>query len=471
MVGKSVAKIDALSLAMGKPLYTDDMNFKDLIHVKLLTSPHAHAIITDIDTSAAENYPGVLGILTYKNCSQVLHTTAGQGYPEPSPYDTRLFNKKVKYVGDRVAAVAAESIEIAKEAIKLIQVKYKVLNPIFDWNESIGNSTIIHNEGDVKYLIPVFYDPSKNHVAHIDAEIGDIDKGFADADHTIDLKVRNHYGQHCPLETHISIAYLDEHDRLVVRSATQVPYHARRIIAQVLDLPVARVRVIKPRIGGGFGTKQEIITEIIVATFTLQLNRPVKLEYTRKEEFISARTRHPMTTRLKAGVKKDGTITAMDMKVLSNTGAYGTHGLTVLSNTGSKTLPLYHCDNIRFVGDTVYTNLPVAGAYRGYGGTQAALAMEIVMDELARKIGMDPAEFRLLNHIKPGETSPIFKALGEGAEGHEQTVDSCGLSDCIKQGADAIGWWSREENKKKYSTETKKRGFGLVCLMQGSAIP
>jgi CO/xanthine dehydrogenase Mo-binding subunit len=178
-----------------------------------------------------------------------------------------------------------------------------------------------------------------------------------------------------------------------------------------------------------------------------------------------------MTTRLKAGVKKDGTITAMDMKVLSNTGAYGSHGLTVLSNTGSKTLPLYHCDNIRFIGDTVYTNLPVAGAYRGYGGTQAALAMEIVMDELAKGIGMDPAEFRLLNHIKPGETSPIFKALGEGTEGHEQTVDSCGLSECIKQGADAIDWWSREEYKKKYSTETKKRGFGLVCLMQGSAIP
>lgn len=471
VVGKSIAKVDALSLAMGRPLYTDDMDFKDLIYVKLLTSPHAHAIITDIDTSAAEKYSGVLGILTHKNCSQVLHTTAGQGYPEPSPYDTRLFNKKVKYVGDRVAAVAAESLEIAEEALKLIQVKYKVLKPIFDWDQALGNQIVIHDEGDAKYLIPVFYDPAKNHVSHLDAEVGDIDKGFTEAEYIIDCKVRNHYGQHCPLEPHISIAYLDEHDRLVVRSATQVPFHARRIIAQVLNLPVARVRVIKPRIGGGFGAKQEIITEIIAASFTLQLKRPVKLEYTRKEEFISARTRHPMTTRLKAGVKKDGTITAIDMKVLSNTGAYGTHGLTVLSNTGSKTLPLYHCDNIRFIGDTVYTNLPVAGAYRGYGGTQASLAMEIVIDELARKIGMDPAEFRLLNHIKPGETSPIFKALGEGIEGHEQTVDSCGLSDCIKQGADAIGWWSREDYKKNHNTKTNKRGFGLACLMQGSAIP
>ncbi|MHA2246388.1 MAG: xanthine dehydrogenase family protein molybdopterin-binding subunit [Candidatus Hodarchaeales archaeon] len=471
VVGKSVPKVDALSLAMGKPLFTEDIDFKDLVHVKLLTSPHAHAIITDINIDAAEKLPGVLGILTHKNCSQILHTTAGQGYPEPSVYDTRMFNRKVKFVGDGVAAVAAESIQIAEEAIKLIKVDYKVLEPIFNWDEALGNPIVIHDEGDAKYLIPVFYDPAKNHVSHVDAEVGDIDKGFAAADYIIDRAVRNHYGQHCPLEPHISITYLDEYDRLVVRSATQVPYHARRIIAQVLNLPIARVRVIKPRIGGGFGSKQEIITEIIAASFTLQLKRPVKLEYTRKEEFISSRTRHPMTTRLKAGVKKDGTITAIDMKVLSNTGAYGTHGLTVLSNTGSKTLPLYHCENIRFIGDTVYTNLPVAGAYRGYGGTQAALAMEIVMDELARKIEMDPAEFRLLNHIKLGETSPIFKALGEGTEGHEQTVDSCGLSDCIKLGADAIGWWSREEHKKKYNTETKKRGFGLICLMQGSAIP
>ncbi len=471
VVGRSVAKIDSLSLALGKPLFTDDTSIKDMVYVKILHSPYAHAEIITIDTTEAEKLPGVLGVLTHKNASQVLHTTAGQGYPEPSVYDTRMFNKKVKFVGDSVAAVAAESNQIAEEAIKLIKVDYKVLEPIFNWDEALGNPIVIHDEEEAKYLIPVFYDPAMNHVSHVDAEVGDIDKGFAEADYIIDRKVRNHYGQHCPLEPHISISYLDEHDRLVVRSATQVPYHARRIIAQVLNLPIARVRVIKPRIGGGFGSKQEIITEIIAASFTLQLKRPVKLEYTRKDEFISARTRHPMTTRLKAGVKKDGTITAIDMKVLSNTGAYGTHGLTVLSNTGSKTLPLYHCDNIRFVGDTVYTNLPVAGAYRGYGGTQAALAMEIVMDELARKIGMDPAEFRLLNHIKSGETSQIFKAIGEGTEGHEQTVDSCGLSDCIKQGADAIGWWSREEHKKKHNTEAKKRGFGLACLMQGSAIP
>ncbi|MHA2225382.1 MAG: xanthine dehydrogenase family protein molybdopterin-binding subunit [Candidatus Hodarchaeales archaeon] len=471
VVGESVVKIDALSLALGKPLFTDDIPFKNLVHVKMLYSPHAHAEIIAIDTRQAEKLQGVLGILTYKNSSQVLHTTAGQGYPEPSVYDTRMFNKKVKYIGDRVAAVAAESIKIAQKAIELIKVKYKVLDPIFDWNESLGNSITIHNEGEAKYLIPVAYDAEKNHVAHIDAEVGDIVKGFEDAEILIDKTVSNHYAQHCPLEPHISIAYLDEFDRLVVRTATQVPFHARRIIAQVLNLPISRVRVIKPRIGGGFGTKQEIITELITASFTLQLKRPIKFEFTRKEEFISSRTRHPMTVNLKVGAKRDGTITAMDMKVLSNTGAYGSHGLTVMSNTGSKTLPLYHCENIRFIGDTVYTNLPVAGAYRGYGGTQAALAMEIVMDGVARKIGMDPANFRLKNHIKEGESSPIFKALGEGTEGHEQTVDSVGLSECIKLGADAIGWLNREEHKKKYNTETKKRGFGLACLMQGSSIP
>ncbi len=471
VVGKSVAKVDAMSLALGKSLFTDDKDFPNLAHVKVLYSPHAHAIITHIDTTEAEKLPGVLAILTHKNSSQVLHTTAGQGYPEPSPYDTRLFNKKMKFVGDRVAAVAAESIKIAEKAIDLIEVKYEVLEPIFDWDKSLGNKIVIHDEGDAIFPIPVFYEPEKNHVSHLDAEVGDLEKGFAEADVIVEHTVQNHYGQHCPIEPHISISYLDEHDRLIVRTATQVPFHARRILARVLDIPLSRIRVIKPRIGGGFGTKQEIITELITAPFALTLKRPVKFEFTRKEEFVSARTRHPMTSRFKAGAKKDGTITAMDMQILSNTGAYGSHGLTVLSNTGSKTLPLYHCENIRFIGDTVYTNLPVGGAYRGYGATQAALAMEIVIDDLALSIGMDPAKFRLKNHIKTGETSPIFKALGEGTEGVEQTVDSVGLSECITKGAEAINWWNREEIKKMNSTETVKRGFGMVSLMQGSSIP
>ncbi len=471
VVGKSVDKIDSLSLALGKPLFTDDVPFKNMVHVKMLYSPYALATITKIDTTQAEKIPGVLGVLTHKNASQVLHTTAGQGYPEPSPYDTRMFNKRVKYVGDRVAAIAAETPLIAEKALDLIQVEYEIHDPIFNWDEALGNSTIIHSEGDAEYKIPVSYEPMKNHVAHMDAEVGDLAKGFAEADIIVEKTVRNHYGQHCPIEPHISIAYIDEHDRLVIRTATQVPFHARRIVAMVLGLPVSKVRVIKPRIGGGFGTKQEIITEIITGAFAVKLNRPVKFELTRKEEFISARTRHPMTTRFKAGVKKDGTITAMDMQVLSNTGAYGSHGLTVMSNTGSKALPLYKCKNIKFVGDTVYTNLPVAGAYRGYGATQSTLAMETVMDELARRIGIDPAEFRLRNHIKEGETSPIFKALGEGTEGHEQTIDSIGLTECIKLGAKEINWWNRENIKKKANTSTIKRGFGMVSLMQGSSIP
>ncbi|MHA2346482.1 MAG: xanthine dehydrogenase family protein molybdopterin-binding subunit [Candidatus Hodarchaeales archaeon] len=471
VVTKSVPKKDALSLAMGKPMYTDDKDFKDLLHVKMLYSPHAHAIIENIDTTDAEKLTGVVDILTYENCSQVLHTTAGQGFPEPSPYDTRLFNKKVKFVGDRVAAVAAETIEIAEKALSLIKVQYSILEPILDHDTALGNEIVIHDENEVKYIIPVFYEPTKNHVSHLDAEVGDLKQGFAEADVIVERTVRNHYGQHCPLEPHISIAYIDDYDRLIVRTATQVPFHARRIIAQILEIPISQIRVIKPRIGGGFGTKQELITEPIVASFTWKLKRPVKFEFTRKEEFISARTRHPMTTRFKAGVKKDGTITAMDMHCLSNTGAYGSHGLTVLSNTGSKTLPLYHCNNIRFVGDTVYTNLPVGGAYRGYGGTQAALAMEIVIDELAEQIGMDPAKFRLMNHIKKGETSPIFKALGEGTEGVEQTVDSVGLSECIEKGAIAIDWWNREKIKEKQNSDKIKRGFGLSCVMQGSSIP
>ncbi|WP_455139871.1 xanthine dehydrogenase family protein molybdopterin-binding subunit [Candidatus Hodarchaeum mangrovi] len=471
VVTKSIPKIDALSLALGKPLYTDDQDFRNLVHVRCLYSPHAHARILSIDTSEAEKLPGVFDILTYKNASQVLHTTAGQGYPEPSVYDTRIFNKKVKYVGDRVAAVAAETNKIAEKAVSLINVKYEVLEPIFNWDESYENKIVIHDEGEAMYIIPVEYNASKNLVASLDVECGDIEKGFAEADHIIERITRNHYGQHCPLEPHISIAYLDEYDRLTIRTATQVPFHARRIISSVLKIPLKRVRVIKPRIGGGFGTKQEVVTELITGAFALRLKRPVKFEMTREEEFVSARTRHPMTIKFKAGVKNNGTITAMDMQVVSNTGAYGSHGLTVMSNTGSKSLPLYHCNNIRFVGNTVYTNLPVAGAYRGYGGTQSAFAMEIMMDELAHCIKMDPAKFRLMNHIKEGETSPIFKALGEGTEGHEQIMESVGLTECIEKGAEWINWWNREEIKKKHSTNTKKRGFGMVTLMQGSSIP
>jgi probable selenate reductase molybdenum-binding subunit len=473
-VNRSERKVDSLALAQGKPLYVADMHKKGMLHVKFLWSPHAHARIKSIDVSKAESLSGVHHILTYKNVPRIIHTTAGQGYPEPSPYDNYLFDNKVRYVGDRVACVAAESIEIAERAVKLINVEYEILPAVFDPEKAMDkDAPIIHDEEEAKVLIPVFYEPKKNHVSHVDFSFGNIEEELERADFVIERKFKTHYAQHCPIEPHVCMAYFDERDshesdRIIVRTSTQVPFHARRITAYALDVPLKRLRMIKPRIGGGFGTKQEVLLEQVATLLCIRTRRPILIELTRSEEFISSRTRHPQVVWVRCGVMKDGSITALDLKVLSNTGAYGTHGLTVMSNSGSKTLPLYRMNAVGFTGDTVYTNLPVGGAYRGYGATQAAFAMEVIVDELAEAICMDPAEFRLKNHIKSGEGSPVFKALGEGKEGVEQTIQSCALSECIQLGMEEIQWTKK---RSKPGVGPIKRGIGMACLMQGSAIP
>lgn len=468
-VNHSLTKVDAMGLVCGKQKFVADLDVADLLYIKVLTSPHAHAVIKKIDTKQAEKIDGVVAIYTYKDTPSYRRTTAGQGFPEPSPYDTCILDKKVRFVGDRVAIVAAESPEIAQEACRKIKVEYDVLKPIFDPEKAMDKGApVIHDEKDCSVPIPIFYDPSRNHCSHVETSVGDVKKGFKQADVVIENKYKLHYAQHCPIEPHTCMAMLDENDRLVLRTSTQVPFHARRITAQTLGIPLKNVRVVKPRIGGGFGTKQEVLLEDVCGFVTIKTRRPCLWEMTREEEFVSSRTRHPMVVKIKTGVKKDGTITAISMKVLSNTGAYGSHALTVLSNCGSKVLPLYRADNIEFIGDTVYTNLPVGGAYRGYGATQAAFAMECQMDEMAQAIKMDPVKFRQMNHIQEGETSPIFKALGEGREGVDMVINSCGLSECITKGMKLIDW------KKKYNKPgkgTKKRGVGMCCLMQGSSIP
>lgn len=466
-IGKNIGKIDAMALATGQPLFTDDISFPNTLHIKILYSPHAHAIIEDIDTSEAEKIPRVKLILTYKNTPQVLHTTAGQGWPEPSPYDTCMFNKKVRYVGDRVAAVAAETEEIAYEALKHIKVNYKKLPAVFDPEEAMKEGApVIHDEEGISGV----YNPKRNIVSHIEVKAGDIEKGFEESDVVVEDTFEMQYAQHCPIEPHATITYLDEYGRLVIRTSTQVPFHVRRIVAQVLEIPVQNIRVIKPRIGGGFGVKQEIILEEISAFVTLKTSRPARLVYTREEEFVSSRTRHPMKVTVKIGAKKNGIFNAIKMYALSNNGAYGTHGLTVTSNTGSKTLPLYNkAPNIEFIADVAYTNLPVAGAYRGYGATQGYAALEQVVDEIAEKLGMGPAEIRKINHIKAGETSPIFKALGEGREGVTQYIQSEATDKLLELGIKEIGWY--EKIRKPVEDATKVRGIGMALLMQGSGIP
>ena len=468
VVNKSVEKVDGLSLTTGRAVFADDFAPKDCLVAKIVLSPHAHANIRSIDTRAALALPGVVAVLTHEDVPRIPHTKAGQGYPEPSPYDTYVLDNKVRFVGDRVAVVAARSRAIAEQAVRLIKVDYEVLEAVLDYEKAMDDGApVIHDEPDSSRIADV----QKNIAAEVGFKLGE--SLFDDSDHVVEGTWRTQYAQHCPLEPHIVVGWLDPHGRLVLHTSTQVPFHARRITAQALGLRVRDIRVIKPRIGGGFGAKQEVLIEDLVAALVLKTRLPVKLEYTRWEEFISSRTRHPMTVSLSVGANADGSVTDADLRVISNTGANGSHSLTVICCAGGKVFPLYHFKKMNFEAKAVYSNLPVSGAYRGYGATQSAFAMECAMDQLAEKLKMDPIEFRKKNHIRQGETSPVFRLLGEGREGIPQTISSCGLEMCLELGAKEIGWKSKraQSRKNRKSKDVVKRGVGMAALMQGSSIP
>jgi probable selenate reductase molybdenum-binding subunit len=438
-----------------------------MLHLALLRSPHAHARITAIDTTHAEWVPGVALVVDHRSAPEARYTTAGQGAPEPSPYDTRMFDTKVRFVGDRVALVAAESVAAARRAAALIEVGYEVLEPVLSIDAALAEGApVIHDEDDALDV----WDAAHNIAAHVAAVAGDVEQGFAESDVSVEVTTETQYAQHVPLEPHAVTAYLDDNGRLVIVTSTQVPFHVRRIVARLLDLPVHHIRVIKPRIGGGFGVKQEVLIEDLAALVAVRTGRPARMVYTREEEMISSRTRHPMRVTVRLGATADGRLHAVDMTATSNTGAYGAHSLTVVSNTGSKNLPMYNkAPHVRFAADAVYTNLPVAGAYRGYGASQGAFALETAVDRLADAIGMDPLEWRRRNHIREGETSPVFRALGEGREGVDQVITSCALGECIRLGAEMIGWDERRAASRRHGPWL--HGVGMSIHMQGSGIP
>ncbi len=470
IVGKPARRVDAVKLATGRGTFTDDIELRGMLHARLLLSPHAHARIKRIDASKARALPGVHAVLTYQDIPPVRFTTAGQSYPEPSPLDTLSLENKVRFVGDRVAAVAAETPEIAEEALELIEVEYEPLPAVLDMEEAMKpGAPIIHDEPDIQGA----HDPQRNIAAHIEAECGNLARGYEEADLILEREYRVPQVQQTPLEPHVCITWWDEDDRLVVRTSTQVPFHVRRIIAPVIGLPVRRIRVIKPRIGGGFGSKQEVLIEDICAHLTIATGRPVRLEYTRAEEFMASRSRHPQILRFKAGVTRDGRLTALELYVLADTGAYGCHALTVQTNTASKSLSLYRCPNMRFRCDVVYTNKPVPGAFRGYGAPQAFFALESLMDELAHALGMDPIAFRRKNWVGEGDVFPLAVQLGEGREGFETPIITCGLPECVEQGAKAIGWERRNDPHWKRPPDRPhiRRGIGVACLIHGTAIP
>ncbi|MDA2959451.1 MAG: molybdopterin-dependent oxidoreductase [Actinomycetota bacterium] len=479
VVGRPEIKVDAVRLAKGNPAFTDDVELRGMLYAKVLRSPHANARITAIDDAAARALPGVHAVLHYGNTPRIKYASGGQSWPNPHPHDQVSFDDRVRHVGDRVAVVAAESIEIAEEACALIEVTYEPLPWVLDELDALATGApVIHPEPDTEHI----HDRERNIVHHIEAHRGDVDMAISEAEanghRVFEQTFRVHQVQQCPIEPHISIAWLDEDERLVIRTATQVPFHARRMVAPLLEREIKDIRVIKPRIGGGFGAKQEMLIEDIVGHLAQVTRRPVRLELDRSEEFIAARTRHPQTITYRTVVDADGRLVAQDLRIIGNTGPYGTHGYTVQTVSGLRGLTQYNAPHKRFDCDVVYTNIPVPGAYRGYGAPQAEFALEAHMEDIAAELGLDPIEFRARNWVRVGDELNIAPHLGERAAADGELdeypkVMSSGLHECVAQALREIGWHRRDDPSWRAPADRPniRRGIGFAYCMHGTAIP
>lgn len=460
-VNTSVEKKDAMALVTGQPVYTDDLAPKDCLIVKLLRSPHAHALIEEIDTQAAFKVPGIACILTYQDVPQDRFTFAGQTYPELSPYDRLILDQRVRFVGDAVAIVAGENEKAVDKALKLIKVKYQVLEAVLDFHEAKDNPIVIHPEDNWESRVPVGADNKRNLCAAREESSGDVEAVLKACKYTVDRTYHTKANQQAMMETFRSYTYLDHFGRMNVVTSTQVPFHVRRILGRALGIGASNVRVIKPRIGGGFGAKQTSVTEVYPALVTLKTKKPAKLVYSRYESQICSSPRHEMEVRVRLGADEHGILKAMDIHTLSNTGAYGEHGPTTVGLSGHKPLGLYgKKEAYRFTYEVVYTNCMSAGAYRGYGATQGIFAVESAVDELAHEMGMDPVKFRELNLSREGD--PFL-----GYDGCP-VVTSCTLDKCVEKAKEMIGW--DEKYPVKDMGNGKVRAVGAALAMQGSSI-
>lgn len=462
-VGKGVRKLDAMQLVTGQPVYMDDMiRQDDCLIVRLLRSPHANAIVNTIDTTAAMKVPGIEVIYTWEDIDQEgeRFTCAGQTYPEPSPRDRLLLDRHVRFVGDPVAIVAGENEKCVDRALKLIKVTYDVLEPVMDFHTAKDNPILVHPEDNWKSICSVGADNERNLCAHDECSDGDIDQVLSECDVVIDHVYHTKACQQAMMETFRTYCSIDTYGRLYVLSSTQIVFHARRIIANALGIPKSKVRVAKPRIGGGFGAKQTSVSEIYPAYVTWKTKKPSKIIFTRVESQIASSPRHEMEMHVRLGAMKDGTIRGIDLYTLSNTGAYGEHGPTTVGLSGHKSIPLYaKAEAFRFVSDVVYTNHMSAGAYRGYGATQGQFAVESAVNELAVKLKMDPIEIRKMNHVREGDIMPAYY-------GQENT--SCALDRCIAKVQEMIHW--DEKYPCKDMGNGKVRSVGMGMSMQGSGI-
>jgi len=460
-VGKAVRKKDAMQLLLGKPVYLDDIVPPGALVVKLLRSPHPNALVADIDVSAALKLPGVAAVYTWKDVPQTRFAIAGQTYPEPSPYDRLILDRHLRFVGDPVAIIAAEDEKSALRAMKLIKVKYDVLEPVLDPRTAKDNPVLVHPEEDWFPPCPVGGDHLRNLVAsEVDAD-GDVDAVLAGCDVVLERTYHTKAFQQAMMETFRTYTALDRYGRLHVISSTQIVFHVRRILSRALGIPKSRIRVEKPRIGGGFGAKQTAVCEVYPAFVTLKTGRPAKLIYTREECQIAGSPRHEMEIRVRLGADRDGSIRALDLYTLSNTGAYGEHGPTTVGLSGHKSIPLYTggLKAYRFAFDVVYTNLQPAGAYRGYGATQGIFAVESAVNELAEQLGIDPTVLRDKNMVRQGMDMPAY--YGEPA-------NACALDRCMERCRELFRW--EERYPVRDMGGGKVRAAGVAMAMQGSCI-
>lgn len=460
-VGQPVRKKDAMSFLLGMPVYTDDIVPSDCLTVKVLRSPYAHALIDEIDTSAAMKVPGIECILTYKDAPQNRFTMAGQTYPEPSPYDRLILDKRLRFVGDAVAIIAGDCEKTVKKAMKLIKVKYQILEPVLDMHKAKDSHIIVHPEEDWKALCDVGADNKRNLCATGSRSWGDIEKAFAECDEIVEHTYHTKACQQSMMETFRTYTEIDSTGRLHVISSTQIVFHVRHILAVALGIPSSKIHVEKPCVGGGFGAKQTVVAEVYPALVTWITKKPAKIIYTREECFTAGSPRHEMEIHVRLGASKDGSIKAIDMYTLSNAGAYGEHAPTTVDLTATKTISLYTgtLKAYRFGWDVVYTNVQGAGAFRGYGATQGTFAVESAVNEMASRLGIDPVAIREKCMVREGHSMPAY---------YGETASACALDRCLAKAKEIFEW------DKKFPVRDmgngKVRTAGVAMSMQGSGI-
>lgn len=447
VIGNSVNRLDAVAKVTGKAKYSEDFTERDMLVGKVLRSQYAHAIIKKINTEKAKGLEGVKAVITYDDVSKIKFPTAGHPWSlDPAHRDVAdrlILTNKARFVGDAIAAVIAVDELIAQRALELLEVEYEVLPAVFDAKEAIlPGAPIIHDERP------------NNIISSFGANIGDIDEEIKNADFVFNGEYETSAVQHCHMENQSAYAYKDENDRIVIVTSTQIPHIVRRVVGQALGLPWGRVRVIKPYIGGGFGNKQDVTIEPLTAAMSLAVNgQPVRLTLTREEVFVDTRTRHAMLFNITTAVSKDGYLKGIYMSNLVNNGAYASHGHSIAMSAASKFRPLYNFSSVKVDPKTIYTNLPVAGAMRGYGIPQVCFALESHLDDIANKLNIDPIEFREKNFISVGHIDPLSNLV----------VRSFGLRECVKKGKELIKWDEKKEKYKKNNTD-KRKGIGMACF-------